>query len=100
PTTAPTSAPTQPSGDAPAVNAGVGVAPAGAEVGQQVRVTAVCGGSKVRDVTSNAFATVRTRPAAPAATWSSALKAVKAGRFGVTVRCENGGVARTALTVG
>ncbi|MEU6789445.1 lytic polysaccharide monooxygenase [Nonomuraea angiospora] len=99
-TTAPTSGPTQPSGDVPAVNAGVGVAPAAAKVGRQVRVTAVCGGSAVRDVTSNAFATVRNRPTAPAATWSSALKAVKAGRFGVTVRCENGGVARTALTVG
>ncbi|MEV0385272.1 lytic polysaccharide monooxygenase [Nonomuraea sp. NPDC050643] len=98
----PTPTATQQPGDGAAlsaINAGVGVAPATARLGAQVKVTAVCGGSQVRDVTSNAFTTARTRPAATTAAWSPNLRTARAGTFAVTVRCVNGGMARTALTV-
>ncbi|MFI7699288.1 lytic polysaccharide monooxygenase [Nonomuraea sp. NPDC049480] len=95
----PTSTPKPGDGAPAAVNAGVGVAPATVAVGQPVQVTAVCGGSQVRAVVSNAFATPRNRPGTPAATWSPSLKAVKAGTFPVTVLCRNGGMARTMLTI-
>ncbi|MGW4801835.1 lytic polysaccharide monooxygenase, partial [Nonomuraea sp. NPDC004297] len=92
PTTSPTTGPTTaPTPALSAVNAGVGVSPATAAVGAQVTVTAVCGGSKVRDVTSAAFGPTRNRPGVPTVAWSPNLKPAKAGRFAVTVRCENGG---------
>ncbi|WP_052423897.1 lytic polysaccharide monooxygenase auxiliary activity family 9 protein [Nonomuraea candida] len=86
-------------GSLAAVNAGVGVSPATVAVGARVKVTAVCGGSQVRDVTSYAFATPRNAPGVPTVAWAPALKAAKAGTHAVTVRCKDGGVARTALTV-
>jgi chitin-binding protein len=81
------------------INAGVGLSPATAKVGQQVKVTALCGGSQVRQVASNAFTPARNRPGTPAATWTPSLKAARAGTFAVTVSCANGSVARTSLTV-
>ncbi|MFC5835675.1 lytic polysaccharide monooxygenase auxiliary activity family 9 protein [Nonomuraea insulae] len=95
----PTAAPTQSPGNGTAIAAGVGVTPVTAKAGGQVKVTAVCGGSQVRDVTSNAFATARNRPGASTAGWSPSLKAARAGKHAVTVRCANGGMARTTLTV-
>jgi chitin-binding protein len=62
-------------------------------------VTAVCGGSQVRNVTSTAFATAGYRPAAGTTSWSANVRATRPGTHGVTVRCANGGVARTSLTV-
>jgi chitin-binding protein len=78
-----------------AVNAGIGVSPAGHEV----KVTAVCGGSQVMSVVSAAFTPRRNYPDAPAAVWQPTLKAGKSGTFPVTVQCKNGGVARTTVTV-
>ncbi|SPL90074.1 Cellulose-binding, family II, bacterial type:Fibronectin, type III precursor [[Actinomadura] parvosata subsp. kistnae] len=89
----PTPAPTPTGG----INAGVGVSPA---TGARVKVTAVCGASRVRDITSAAFSPARNRPATPAATWSPTLKPARPGTYAVTVRCENGDVARTTLTAG
>ncbi|MEV0820777.1 lytic polysaccharide monooxygenase auxiliary activity family 9 protein [Nonomuraea rubra] len=83
-----------------AIDAGVGVSPATAAAGAQVRVTAVCSGSQVREVTSAAFRPARNLPAAPTVAWSPSLKAAKTGTYAVTVRCKDGGVARTSLTVG
>jgi chitin-binding protein len=106
PTTKPTAAPTgappaqQPGGVAlSAINAGAGVSPASVKVGRQVTVTAVCGGSTVRGVASNAFSP--RRAVAPAATvaWTPSLKAVRAGTYPVVVYCQNGGQARAVLTV-
>ncbi|MEV5894180.1 lytic polysaccharide monooxygenase auxiliary activity family 9 protein [Nonomuraea fuscirosea] len=107
PTTAPTGRPTtRPSTPAPgggtspvAINAGVGLSPATARAGARVRVTAVCGGSRVRNVTSNAFSPVVYRPAAATASWSANVRAQRPGTHAVTVRCANGGVARTSFTV-
>ncbi|WP_188195859.1 lytic polysaccharide monooxygenase auxiliary activity family 9 protein [Nonomuraea sp. SYSU D8015] len=95
----PTATPKPGEGALAAVDAGVGVSPAAVAMGQQVKVTAACGGSQVSAVVSNAFATPRSRPGTPAAVWSPSLKTAKAGTFPVTVRCANGGVARTTLTV-
>ncbi|MGW3343770.1 lytic polysaccharide monooxygenase auxiliary activity family 9 protein [Nonomuraea rubra] len=83
-----------------AIDAGVGVSPATAAAGAQVKVTAVCGGSQVREITSAAFRPARNLPAAPTVAWSPSLKAAKTGTYAVTVRCKDGGVARTSLTVG
>ncbi|MEU8357249.1 lytic polysaccharide monooxygenase [Nonomuraea sp. NPDC048882] len=107
PTGRPTTRPTTPApgngtgnGTAPvAINAGVGVSPVTARAGARVRVTAVCGGSQVRNVTSTAFATAGYRPAAGTTSWSANVRATRPGTHGVTVRCANGGVARTSLTV-
>ncbi|MEV4168875.1 lytic polysaccharide monooxygenase [Nonomuraea sp. NPDC049709] len=98
--TATTRPPGDGGGSLAAVNAGVGVSPATAVLGGQVKVTAVCGGSQVRDVTSNAFSTARNQPGVPTVAWSPTLKAARAGTHAVTVRCKNGGVARTAINVG
>jgi chitin-binding protein len=65
-----------------------------------VKVTAVCSGSQVRDVTSAAFSPARNLPGTPTVAWSPSLKAAEAGTHAVTVRCKNGSVARTSLTVG
>ncbi|MFB4265589.1 lytic polysaccharide monooxygenase [Nonomuraea sp. GTA35] len=83
-----------------AINAGVGVSPATAAAGTRVKVTAVCSGSQVRDVTSAAFSPARNLPGTPTVAWSPSLKAAEAGTHAVTVRCKNGSVARTSLTVG
>ncbi|MEV0619047.1 lytic polysaccharide monooxygenase [Nonomuraea sp. NPDC050404] len=95
----PTSTPPPAGGALAAINAGVGVSPAKAAVGEPVKVTVACGGSQVRDVTSAAFAKARNVPAAAVATWSPNMKAAKAGTHAVTVRCKNGGIARTTVTV-
>ncbi|WP_219468179.1 lytic polysaccharide monooxygenase auxiliary activity family 9 protein [Nonomuraea rhizosphaerae] len=111
PTTKPTTQPTaQPTASAPpsqqpsaitlsAINAGAGVTPASTRVGQQVTVTAVCGGSRVRGVASNAFNPRRLFAQAPAAAWAPSLRAVRAGTHPVIVYCQNGNQARTTLTV-
>lgn len=98
PTNTPTGQPTPPSGLA-AISAGVGVNPATAKSGSTVTVTAVCGNSQVRAITSNAFTPARHYPTAPTVVWTPALKTAGPGTFPVTVRCKNGGVARTTLTV-
>ncbi|WP_113699775.1 lytic polysaccharide monooxygenase auxiliary activity family 9 protein [Nonomuraea lactucae] len=86
-------------GPAPVLNAGLGLGSTTAKVGAQVKVTAVCGGSRVRSVVSNAFSPRQTVPQNPAETWSGNLSATRAGTFPVTAACANGSVARTTLTV-
>lgn len=104
PTVKPTAQPTPPSQQPgaislSAINAGAGVSPASTRVGQQVTVTAVCGGSQVRGVASNAFRPRRVLAPAPAATWAPSLKAARTGTYPIFVYCQNGGQARTTLTV-
>jgi chitin-binding protein len=104
PTPTPTSPATQqPGGGAPvpgaALNAGIGLDAATARVGGQVRITAVCGGSRVRAVASNAFTVRRAVPQAQSETFAATLTAARTGRFPVTASCANGSLARTTLTV-
>ncbi|NRQ33002.1 lytic polysaccharide monooxygenase [Nonomuraea sp. NN258] len=103
PTGSATPVPTQqPGGDTgglSAIRAGVGVSPATAKAGQQVKVTAVCSGSQVRGVASYGFTTTRAYPQTPTVAWWPVLKAGRPGRFAVTVTCKNGDQARTTLTV-
>ncbi|TYB51041.1 lytic polysaccharide monooxygenase [Nonomuraea sp. PA05] len=100
PTTTATKPPSDGTATLAAINAGVGVSPATTAAGAAVKVTAVCGGSQVRDVTSGAFSPARNAPGTPTVAWSPSLKAAKAGTYAVTVRCKNGNLARTSLTVG
>ncbi|WP_327090574.1 lytic polysaccharide monooxygenase auxiliary activity family 9 protein [Nonomuraea sp. NBC_01738] len=99
PTSQPTSQPTTGPGGLSAISSGVGVNPVSAKAGGQVTVTAVCSGSQVRGIASNAFTTARNVPDVPTVMWAPTLKAARAGTFPVTVYCKNGGSARTTLTV-
>ncbi|WP_084963100.1 lytic polysaccharide monooxygenase auxiliary activity family 9 protein [Thermoactinospora rubra] len=81
------------------VDAGAGVRPVTVRAGGQVTVTAVCGTGRVRAVTSAAFTPRRHEAAAPAAVWTPALTAARPGRHAVVVSCQDGGTARTFLTV-
>ncbi|WP_275956161.1 lytic polysaccharide monooxygenase auxiliary activity family 9 protein [Nonomuraea sediminis] len=81
------------------INAGIGLSTTTAKLGQTVTVTAVCGGSQVRAITSNAFTPRTNAPTAPAVTWSPTLKPTSPGTFPVTISCKNGALARTTLTV-
>lgn len=105
PTAKPTATPTATTTSSPlpsalsVINAGVGVSPATAKVGQPVTVTAVCSGGQVTGVVSNAFAQRKNYAPVPTVAWAPTLTATKAGTHPVTVHCKGGNLARTHLTV-
>ncbi|GIM99520.1 hypothetical protein Pve01_11790 [Planomonospora venezuelensis] len=66
-------------------------------------MTAVCSGSGVAKVVSTAFATRENVPPVPTVAWYPQLAVsakARPGRHHVHVRCADGSIARTSLTVG
>ncbi|GII97225.1 lytic polysaccharide monooxygenase auxiliary activity family 9 protein [Sinosporangium siamense] len=100
PTPTPTPTPTDPPGGGHGdINAGVGVRPAIVRTGESVAVSALCGGSSVKSISSRAFNPQRVNSPNPASNWYPTFKAARQGKHTVSVFCANGGSARTVLTV-
>lgn len=101
PSTPPGGGSTPPGGGATiaGINSGVGISPAAPRVGGEVTVTAVCNGSQVSRIVSNAFTPARSNATVPTVAWAPSIRAARAGTFPVTAYCKNGGMARTSITV-
>ncbi|MEV5408948.1 lytic polysaccharide monooxygenase [Thermopolyspora sp. NPDC052614] len=103
PSPTPTSGKPAPADPLSRIAVGAGVQPARVTRGQAVTVTAVCAGSRVVSVASNAFARRTVAATARSATWYptvSVSNRARSGVYAVYVRCADGGLARAALTVG